>query len=276
MVFKNNAMYSLNFIGGASVFSSRKVTDSFGMAGPNCAVDIGGQLVVLTPTDVILTDGQSFKSIATNQVQRYLQTLLGQGAKCWAVYDEATGNVILALVKSGFASASTSFVWNKFTQLWSFHGLVKSQVGVAGVPYATYGALPGTGVQPQQVVGVEVTTGGTGGYVTLGTNNLYLDGTAITGTCHRFLLDLGEPDAVKTVTRVDLNVKCSVSATLLVRISGRMVEDDPNFSTTLTADSNRQVPCFVVGRLISLEIECAEPGWECHGFGLVTGVGSPY
>ena len=280
MVFKRDAMYSLNFIGGASVFSSRKVTDSFGMIGPNCAVDIGGQLVVLTPSDVVLTDGQSFKSIATQQVQRLIQSAIGasSGSRCWVAYNEATRNVILGLVP-GTSAAQYAVVWNTSTQLWSAGFMVGSTAGSAGLPYATYLTLPGTQPTSQQIVGVEVLSGNTGGYVTGGTNNTFLDGSTISGAVRRYSLDLGEPDAVKTVTRVDLNIKCTDTAVVTLAISGQMDESQTvAFGPPITATKalNWQVPCFAVGRFISLEVACTEENFECHGFGLVTGVTSAY
>jgi len=282
LVFKRDAMYTLQFIGGASVFSSRKVTDSFGMVGPNCAVDIGGQLVVLTPSDVVLTDGQSFKSIASQQVQRAMQAYagLGTGPRSWVAYDEANRNVVIGLIPTGGAtSAQIAYVYNTVTALWSVQTLVGTGGSFQGVPYASYQQKPGIAPQPLALMGIEATPAALGSYVTLQTNDLFKDGNAINGIVYRYSLDLGEPDAVKTVTRVDLNLKCSDAAVVTLKISGQMDESQTvAFGPPITATKalNWQVPCFAVGRFISLEIASVEPGWECHGFGLVTGTTSPY
>ena len=186
--------------------------------------------------------------------------------------------MLISLLPAGSVSAQAVMVWNKATSLWSFQSLVGASGSVAGVTYASYGVLPGTGAQ-QQVVGVEVTPANVGGYVTIGTRDRWLDGSTIFGTVRRYSLDLGEPDAVKTVTRVDLNIKCTDTAVVTLAISGQMDESQTvAFGPPITATKalHWQVPCFAVGRFISLEVSCTEPGYECHGFGIVTGVQSAY
>ena len=279
LVFKRDAVYTLSFTGGTLVFSSRKVTDSFGLIAPNCAVDIGGQLVILTPSgDVMLTDGQSFKSIAATWVQlaigNYLSANLAEQKGCWLAYDESTGDVLVALVGAGSTVATLAYVWNARTQLWGQQAIAPATFGLT---YASYTTLPGTNTD-LALLGSETRAAGAGALVTVASSQTFY-GVGITGTVVRYGLDLGEPDAVKTVVRVDLNVSCQDGATVNLRIGGTLRESEAivlGSNIPGNAANNFQCPCFATGRFIHLSISSTDPGWQCHGFTVITGTVSQY
>jgi hypothetical protein len=283
MVFSPTAMYSLTFTGGTFVFTLRKITESFGIAGLNCAVDIGGFLVVFTGNDVIQSDGQSFKSIASQQVQAYIRTLTsGQNnQRAFMFYNEEKADVYLCLstTANGRQSCYCALVYNIRTGLWSFTNLVGDVADPDnGISYATYSTFANV-IGSASMLGWETDIAGSGNWVTLQSGNTWLSGSPITGSVTRQDLDLGEPDAVKTVVRVDLNVACTSVTTFSVRVAGRFNEaENLIWSAPITVDitTNYQCPCFIVGRLISVEISCSIAGSEVHGFGLVLGDGSVY
>ena len=293
MVFKESAFWSLSFIGGAFVFSARKVTDSFGINGKNCAADCGGFLVCFCNEDVMWTDGQSFRSIASQKVRDSIVSLTDFTSRkvCFVFYNQATKDCFICLARPGDTTCHIAWVWNADTELWSFVQLVdpgaSGASGAIGLTCAAYVPVPistPTGADKTnaaQMIGAETQAlTGLNGMVVIQGNPTWRSGAAVTGTVIRNGITLDAPDAVKYVSRVDLNVINPTSATPVeISIAGRMSESDPVAApafVTVTPTTSYQHPCNVIGRFIDIQVRCASVDFECHGFTLVMGDGSVY
>lgn len=288
-VFKESAFWALSFIGGAFVFSARKVTDAFGINGKNCAVDCGGFLVCLCNEDVMWTDGQSFRSIASQKVRDSIvaMTTIFSRKFCFVFYNQATKDCYVCLCKANDTICHVAWVWNADTELWSFVDLVESPAsGTIGLTCAHYvpppGNVPAGVVQSNapSMVGAEIRAlTGVTTFVDIQATPNWISGNPVTATLVRNALDGGAPDIVKYLNRVDLNIVNPVPATAVqISINGRMKESDAIAAPTFVTVSNviYQQPCNVVGRFFDIQVRCAAPGFECHGLSLLLGDASVF
>lgn len=72
IVYKRDATYAMQYIGGQLVMAQRKLFLTSGLANKNCVQEIDGQHWVFTGTDVIIHDGNNYRSAVADKVQRAL------------------------------------------------------------------------------------------------------------------------------------------------------------------------------------------------------------
>lgn len=72
VIYKEFATYVLQYVAGEYVFTARKLFLTSGIQSNNCIAEINGEHWVLTSTDVIRHDGQTFQSVVTNMVRNAL------------------------------------------------------------------------------------------------------------------------------------------------------------------------------------------------------------
>lgn len=279
VLLKAEAMYLMTFTGGALQFSVRKVTDAFGVLAKNCAVDIGGSLVVLTSArDVILTDGQSFRSIATQEVRTLLRANIGDTAftRCFLVHNEITQDVWFYMCLEGHDLPQVVLTWNTRTKLWSFTNVVPDPISlVSGMSFAQFSRF--NYFNPPIHWGFLKATS-SGQLTNMVGNTGWQNGVAVQGICSRGYLDFGDPAAVKTVVRLDFQAKCTGTGIIQARIASVMnLDDSVIFSPDWTTlDANRQLPCLKTGRYFTVECRSSVSLFVCIGFTAVFGEPSAY
>lgn len=72
IVYKGFSTYVMQYVAGQYVFTTRKLFDNLGVQTANCAIEVGGMHYVFSGTDVVKHDGQSWASVADEQVKRTL------------------------------------------------------------------------------------------------------------------------------------------------------------------------------------------------------------
>jgi hypothetical protein len=72
MIYKENSIYRMDFVGGNYVFKFTKVLGTSGALNCNCIADIDGQHVALTSNDIIIHDGNQATSILDKMTRRWL------------------------------------------------------------------------------------------------------------------------------------------------------------------------------------------------------------
>jgi hypothetical protein len=72
IIYRENSIYRMDFIGGNYIFKFTKVFATAGALNRNCIADIDGRHVVLTSNDIIIHDGQSANSILDKATRRWL------------------------------------------------------------------------------------------------------------------------------------------------------------------------------------------------------------
>lgn len=109
IIYKREATWRMTYVGGDAIFAFRKLF-SVGAHGLNCVVDIGGRHVVFTYDDIVMHDGVSIQSIATERVRRLiLDTYLSGPAR---VFHHKRNNEVVITFNSRV------IVYNYVTQKW--------------------------------------------------------------------------------------------------------------------------------------------------------------
>ena len=72
IIYKGNSTWIANYIGGNLVFSFKKLFNDTGILTRNCVQEFEGKHYVLTQGDIIVHNGVSKQSVATNAVKKHL------------------------------------------------------------------------------------------------------------------------------------------------------------------------------------------------------------
>lgn len=114
LIYKENSIWRMDYIGGVSVFKFSKVLGKSGAMNLNCIGDIDGFHVVLTNDDVILHDGQSCSSILDKQTRRWLFDNIDTGnySMCFVYVNPYYNEVSICFPTTGATACNTSLVYN--------------------------------------------------------------------------------------------------------------------------------------------------------------------
>ena len=79
IVYKEDSVWTMQYIGGAYIFKFSKLFDSFGIPQRNCAVEfLPGQHICFTGDDLVIHNGQQSVSLAEGRIRSYLKSLTYQ------------------------------------------------------------------------------------------------------------------------------------------------------------------------------------------------------
>lgn len=134
----------MQYIGGVYIFRFYKMFGDFGMPNRNCAVEYSsGKHFVFTGTDIVVHDGNSYKSIATGKLKKLFKTITGtQLASSYVCNHPAQNEVWFCYRRAsdGVYAADTALVYNHLENTWTVRDL------------ADYRFIAPGAVEPQEVV----------------------------------------------------------------------------------------------------------------------------
>jgi hypothetical protein len=115
MVIKENAVYSVTWIGGDYIYQTRRLAGDIGTRNPRGFCEMRGSLVVLTSSDLRLFDGRQSRSLVDNRVRR--QMFLGVSEEFWELtqvfYHAPSSSLIIAGAGAGSIGQLTdAFIYN--------------------------------------------------------------------------------------------------------------------------------------------------------------------
>jgi hypothetical protein len=117
----------MQYIGGVYIFRFYKIFGDFGMPSRNCAVEYSaGKHFVFTGTDIVVHDGNSYKSVATARVKKLFKTIsANQLASSFVCNHPAENEVWFCYRRAGDGvyAADTALVYNHLENTWSLRDL---------------------------------------------------------------------------------------------------------------------------------------------------------
>ena len=109
LIYKQDSVWSMQYIGGMFVFKFTKVFGDFGVPNRDCVVEYqSGKHFVFTGNDLLIHDGQNVQSIATGRVRKLLKTITvnqlrtafvalnSTAQEVWFCYRQANDDMIAA------------------------------------------------------------------------------------------------------------------------------------------------------------------------------------
>lgn len=272
MIYKEQSVWRMDYVGGPDVFSFHKVLGTSGAMNLNCIVEVDGRHFVLTGSDVIVHDGQQATSVLDRQARRSLfQSIDINGfSRCFVFKSSFTNEVFVCYPTVGAVGCDRALVWNYVDQTVSYKTL-------PNITHASFGAVSDGLVQTWESDSDpwDSDTSLWGGpdfspdrtRVLMAPSEpkiLMLDGSAsqdgapVPFYLERRGLSLDEPTAIKTISRIRPRVLGNVGQTINIRI-GRQDDpwQEPVWSDPLpfTIGKSVSVDKFVSGRYLAIRFE---------------------
>lgn len=274
IIYKESSTWALDYIGGAFILKSRKVSGMSGLLNMNCAVEFeagfGAMHFAVTGSDIVILDGYNATSVLDKRARRHFFQNIDVEArsKVFCFKNPFLNEIFVAYPSIGATHCDTALVYNYVDKTVSPRTL-------PNVSHAAYGpvdnSLGGTFDQDDDPVDSDLTAYNGPDYtpdttrVMMGSadSKLYLldasasfDGTLPTAYMERRGLSFDAPERIKLVTGIRLRVTGNVGSTITVKIGA--ADDpyaDPAYTTmTHTIGETIKCDCFVSGRYIAVWI----------------------
>ena len=136
IIYKENTIHLMQYIGGIAVFRFAKVTDSVGAISRRCAVEyMPGKHAVLGDHDLIVHDGYNLESIANRRIKRRIYSSVDSDyySRSFTVHNHAAKEVWFCWPESGNALPNIAYVWNYEESTGGFRDLPPSSHIQAGI-----------------------------------------------------------------------------------------------------------------------------------------------
>lgn len=144
IIYKEDSVYAMSQIGGRYVMEFQELFSTFGAVAVDCVVDIGSRHVVLTRGDVMLHDGNTYKSIADKRVKRLLFGSMDVNniEQSFLHYNRITEEVWVCVPDQGSDKPDVAAVWSIEDNTWTTRTL----------PDSTHCIASGVDIREQPVV----------------------------------------------------------------------------------------------------------------------------
>ena len=139
IVYKQQSVWRLDYIGGVFVLRSQKVLGTSGAMNKNCIVEIDGQHAVLTNMDVVIHDGQQATSILDKQSRRYLFDNIDETyrGRCFVFKNPFFNEIYFCYPSMGHTACNKAMVWNWVERTVTFRDLDTA----IGITHAAHGPV---------------------------------------------------------------------------------------------------------------------------------------
>lgn len=114
IMYKEDATYTVQFVGGRSIFSINPLFPDMGLMARECAKAFRGSHFMVTPDDIVVHSGGSPRSILTKRQRTTLFNLIDTTAKarCFVVPNYARSEMWFCYPEAGMLQPSRALVWN--------------------------------------------------------------------------------------------------------------------------------------------------------------------
>ena len=125
IIYKEKSTWLMNYIGGNLVFSFQKLFNDTGVLSRNCVVEFDSKHFVVTEGDLIVHNGVSKQSIATNLVKRELFNDLDSTnyKNISVVHNKKKSEIWVCYPNIGSTYCNKALIWNYGSKSFSFRDL---------------------------------------------------------------------------------------------------------------------------------------------------------
>lgn len=290
IIYKEDSIYSLNYVGGTFTFEIREKFKDTGLFARDAVIDLGdGRHVLMATNDVMMHNGNELRSIIDDKVKTFLfseidttyyyKTFLAHNKnknEVWICYPATNA-------PSGFPNRA--LIWNYRDDTWTVRELPGTNFIAKGIVNPeltnTWTASTNTWANSTLAWGATEYNPTIDSMLMCGTvdTKFYLidygttfDGTSFTTIMERVGLHAGRTDAIKSVTR--LYPRIEGTGTVTISVGGEIdpyagvVYADP---VVFTIGQDNKVDCRVRGRYIAVKFESsADTTFRLSGYSLET------
>ena len=270
IVYKEASVWRMDYTGGPFVYRFSKVLGISGALNRNCIVEIDGQHLVLTGSDVMVHDGQQASSVLDKMTRRWLFQNIDttNSGLAFVARNPFFNECWVCFPSIGASSCDRAMIWNYKDNTVSFRSL-------PNVNHLAFGpvdnGLTGPWASDSAPWDSDLSTWGGPDYVpstarlmaASADTKLFLmdasaafDGVIPDAYLERRGLSFDAPESMKLVKGIRPQITGNVGDTVLVYVgSADDPYDDPTYGTamTYTIGTTVQCDCFVTGRFIAIK-----------------------
>jgi len=271
---KHHALYLMAYVGGQFVFSFRKLSDSRGVLSTDCMVEHSGLLYIFSDGDLIVTDGSTVQSIATDVVRDAVFKVLDttRYKLCHVALHQGRDEVWFLFPSSGNRYCNKAAVYTVTSKSWTVRDVPDVLVARPGLYFSSNDSIAwnddgsgwdgdGTGwdsgiiseIDDSVVMGSQHSINVAGAALDFG-------GAAIPTVLEKASMDFGDPVTVKNLLQVWLTTEGRPGDVLTVRCGGQMARGDDilwGIDHTFIIGSDDYIEVDVTGRFLSIRVESA-------------------
>jgi len=293
MIYKENNIWSMQYIGGNAKFSFRKVFGEIGILSRRCAQSFRGQHVVLTADDLILHNGNEASSIIDGRWRNWLVNNIDgtNFARSFVTINHRDSEVWACIPQSGYSFPNVALVWN-----WQSNTVTARELPL-GTSHIAWGIIDtggdltfdgdvGTFDASEGTFDEQVDSGALREMLMLDTTrNLFyransteqFNGSPMTAYVERKALPLGRQDIRTGAIRPDVSKQKYITELWPV-IEGRdHIGDTVSWSGpyNYTIGTTRKINTRVVGPVIDIKFQSnTNITWKLISFGVNVRLGS--
>lgn len=269
MIYKEQSVWRMTFVGGQSVMSFQKVFGVSGALNRNCIVEVDGYHFVLTGSDVIVHDGQSATQVLDKQARRALFQDMDVSAvdRAFVFKNPFLNEVFVCYASIGNSIPNKAMVWNYKDKTVSYRDIpAMHHAGYGTVDSGSNGVWSADNdpwdTDMTAWNGPDFTPNTTRVLMASNEQKLFLldssasfDGAKPDAYLERVGLGLNADNLVKMVSGIRPRITGSVGETVLIDIgSSPDPYTAPTYTATITHTIGQTVAddCFVSGRYIAV------------------------
>lgn len=294
-LYKQRHAYVLNYLQRSNeIFDLQPLPIGRGVLTRNCIARYKGRHFLVTGDgDIVLTDGLTAESVATNRVRSLLFDQLDQGTyqRTFVVAYPRRDQIWICFPAAGATFPNRALIWDAVQNTWSPEQLLPDVAcGAVGfvsdtAPSETWDADSSTW-DSDATVWDEASYSTARGSLLLGKPNdatptqslifeqergLTENGAAFTAKVAKYSMDMGEPELVKLANRVYLDVTGDNGAQLFVRLGAQQQAGGPTTwsaeKTYTVGGAKDYVDVFARGKFLSFEARSAgNAAWKLPSF----------
>lgn len=291
IIYKEDSVYSMRYVGGVYVFQFQQLYDDVGMLAPNCAAEFDGKHFVIGQGDVYVHNGVQKKSVIDGVMKNYLFNAIKAGgtsavfvvpdysnSEMWVCFQSTSG-----ALEGGYADQAA--IWNWQENTWTLRDLPQVRNGTMGVvdpqepdhwdldpaQWDVDATVWGSSTyNPAKMKVVLVSATNKKIYV-IGESSLFA-GVPFKSTIERTNLYDGNDQSVKHVTTVTPHI--TGTGVCNVFVGANMIMDSPTewygpYPYNIGKDF--KINCRVSGRSVGFRFEFDSVGsWEFNGYTVET------
>lgn len=275
IIYKEASMYSMQYVGGDSVFAFKRLPGNFGMLARGCGAVTPKGHVVLANGDLVLVDGVSApQSLLTSRYKRTLfstQIDTSVYKRCFVVANPTKNEVLVCYPSFGSTTCNKALVWN-----WEDNTLASRDL--PNVTYAAAGLLDYTVADtwladPDNWID-DATLWGQNDYtpadarlmfassapaIYLADKGTKFGATAISWMIERTGLAFDDPDTVKTIKSLTPRAQAAAGTQFYVQLGGSLdAEKSPDWGEpilyTVGGMINGKAHGFATGKFLAYRL----------------------
>ena len=274
IIYKEDSVFSLNYVGGNFVFNVREKFKDTGLFARDAVTDLGdGRHVMMTTNDVVIHNGNTIKSIIENDMKTFLFSEIDSTHfhRTFLAHNKVKNEVWICFPQTGATNGFPNFalIWNYREDNWSIRdlpgvnyiakGLVNPAIAnswSAGTTTWATVTLPWAQQEFNPAVDTLLMCGTNSTKLFAADSGTTFDGTTFLTKMERIGLHAGRTDVVKSVTRVFPRIEGTGTVNISIGselhpFQGVSYNDPVAFQIGIDS----KVDCRVRGRYIAVKVE---------------------